>query len=74
MVNESMCIGCGKCTKICPRNVLQLIPKRARVAITCSTQECCSFMRISISLRSISWYTVLCCASGVSDLSACHRP
>ena len=38
-VNESMCIGCGKCTKICPRNVLQLIPKRARVAITCSTQD-----------------------------------
>ena len=38
-VNESMCIGCGKCTKICPRHVLQLIPKRARVAITCSTQD-----------------------------------
>ena len=39
VVNESMCIGCGKCTKICPRSVLQLIPKRARVAITCSSQD-----------------------------------
>ncbi len=38
-VNEQMCIGCGKCTKICPRNILQLIPKRARVAITCSSQD-----------------------------------
>ena len=39
VVNEQMCVGCGKCVKVCPRDVLQLIPKSARVAITCSTKD-----------------------------------
>jgi electron transport complex protein RnfB len=38
-VNELACTGCGKCEKVCPRNVLQLIPKRSRVMISCSTKD-----------------------------------
>ncbi len=38
-VRENLCTGCGKCTQACPRNILELIPRRARVAIRCSTQD-----------------------------------
>ena len=38
-VRENLCTGCGKCTQVCPRNILELIPRRARVAVRCSTQE-----------------------------------
>lgn len=38
-VRENLCTGCGKCTQACPRNILELIPRRARVAIRCSTTD-----------------------------------
>ncbi|MCQ2444914.1 MAG: Fe-S cluster domain-containing protein [Mailhella sp.] len=38
-VNESVCGGCGACTKVCPRSVLQLIPRRSKVAMSCSTKD-----------------------------------
>ena len=38
-VNSKVCTGCGSCVKACPRGVLELIPQRAKVAISCSTQD-----------------------------------
>ena len=38
-VNSDICTGCGSCVKACPRNVLELIPRRAKVAIACSTKD-----------------------------------
>lgn len=38
-VRENICTGCGKCTQTCPRNILELIPRRARVAVRCSTRD-----------------------------------
>ena len=38
-VDPVRCTGCGACVAQCPRNVLQLIPKRSRVTITCATKD-----------------------------------
>ncbi len=38
-VREALCIGCGKCVQACPRGILEIIPKRARVKIMCSTKD-----------------------------------
>ncbi|MBQ8173190.1 MAG: Fe-S cluster domain-containing protein [Mailhella sp.] len=38
-INPNICTGCGQCVKVCPRDVLQLIPRRARVVVKCSTQD-----------------------------------
>ena len=38
-VNASKCTGCGKCAETCPRNVLELVPARARVMVFCSTKD-----------------------------------
>ena len=36
-VDPSRCTGCGVCTRACPRNILEAIPRRARVMVCCST-------------------------------------
>ncbi len=38
-VNWNKCIGCGLCVNACPRNTLELIPMRSRLAIFCSTKN-----------------------------------
>ena len=38
-IDPARCTGCGACVAQCPRNVLQLIPKRSRVTITCATKD-----------------------------------
>lgn len=38
-VRENLCTGCGKCTQACPRGILELIPRRARVAVRCSSRD-----------------------------------
>ncbi len=39
VISTSKCTGCGLCIKACPRNSLDLIPARARVAVTCATKD-----------------------------------
>ena len=38
-VDARKCIGCGRCVQTCPRGVLELVPKRARVAVYCNTRD-----------------------------------
>lgn len=38
-VNPARCTGCGQCTKACPRNILEVIPRRARVMVCCSSKD-----------------------------------
>ncbi len=39
VISAAKCTGCGLCIKACPRNSLDLIPSRARVAVTCATKD-----------------------------------
>ena len=39
MVRENLCTGCGMCVHACPREILELIPRRSRVTIMCSTRD-----------------------------------
>ncbi len=38
-INPNKCTGCAMCIKACPRQSLDLIPARARVAVTCATKD-----------------------------------
>ncbi|MFI3270528.1 MAG: Fe-S cluster domain-containing protein [Pseudomonadota bacterium] len=38
-INWTKCTGCGICVSACPRNTLQLIPLRSRVALFCATKN-----------------------------------
>ncbi len=38
-IDVNKCTGCGICVKACPRDSLELIPARARVAVSCATKD-----------------------------------
>ena len=38
-VNKNKCTGCGICVAVCPRGVLELAPKRNRIAVYCNTRD-----------------------------------
>ena len=38
-IDPALCTGCGVCTRTCPRNILELIPVRARVMVFCSSED-----------------------------------
>ncbi len=35
VINEEMCTACGMCVRECPRSVIKLLPKAARVTVRC---------------------------------------
>lgn len=37
-VDRSRCVGCGKCTAVCPNGLITLIPDKAVYAVQCSSQ------------------------------------
>lgn len=37
-VNKDLCEGCGACVRACPKNLIEVIPKRAKVYVACSTK------------------------------------
>jgi len=39
VVDEEICTGCGACMGVCPRNVIELIERPAKVRINCSNVE-----------------------------------
>ncbi len=38
-IDPDACVACGACVTVCPNGILELIPKRARVQVFCSTQD-----------------------------------
>lgn len=38
-VDRSKCVGCGKCTQVCPNGLITLIPDDAVYMVQCSSQE-----------------------------------
>ncbi|MDR2573973.1 MAG: Fe-S cluster domain-containing protein [Desulfovibrio sp.] len=58
----SKCMSCGQCVKVCPRGITQLIPRRARVMIHCSTRE---------KLKSVSDVCEVGCINCLKCLKAC---
>lgn len=39
VVHSELCTGCGKCTQICPRNLIRLVPADVRVHVYCNSLE-----------------------------------
>lgn len=38
-ISPEKCTSCGTCVRACPNSILELIPRRARVMVFCSTQD-----------------------------------
>lgn len=38
-INPDKCIACGRCVKTCPKHIISLIPRDARVAVSCSSHD-----------------------------------
>ena len=58
----SKCVSCGQCVKACPRGITQLIPRRARMMIHCSTRE---------KMKSVSDVCEVGCINCLKCLKAC---
>jgi len=39
VIDPEKCVACGACVKTCPKRIIKLIPKNARVFIPCSTKD-----------------------------------
>ena len=41
VVDYEKCIGCGACTKVCPRNIISMVPFKSEriLAVTCSNKD-----------------------------------
>ena len=38
-INYTLCISCGACVGACPKRIIEMIPKNARVALSCSSLD-----------------------------------
>lgn len=38
VIDKSLCVACGACVRKCPKNLIELIPKSAKVYVACSTK------------------------------------
>ena len=45
-VNPEKCTGCGICVKVCPRNLLELVPANKTIFVACSNPERGKFVRL----------------------------
>lgn len=39
IIDPEKCVSCGKCIKACPRNLILLTPKKAKVLVNCSSKD-----------------------------------
>ncbi len=39
VVNRARCVACGLCVKVCPRNLIELVPEHCTVGVQCSNRE-----------------------------------
>lgn len=37
-VDRNVCTGCGICTKVCPKKIISLIPKKSKYIVSCSSE------------------------------------
>lgn len=52
-VDPSLCIGCGKCTKVCPTGVIKLIPASATHVVACNNHQAGAKVRKACSVGCI---------------------
>ena len=38
-INEELCTGCGACAKVCPDELIYMVPKSSRVCVACSSHD-----------------------------------
>lgn len=38
-VDREKCVGCGMCRDVCPKQVIDILPKKAKVYVKCSSKE-----------------------------------
>ena len=38
IIDKDLCVSCGACVKKCPKNLIEIIPKKAIVYVACSTK------------------------------------
>ena len=36
-MDENLCIACGKCLKVCPHNLIEIIPAKSKYRVQCSS-------------------------------------
>ena len=39
VVNEENCVACGKCTSICPKSLIELVPYGHKAVVSCSSHD-----------------------------------
>ncbi len=39
VVDLSLCVGCGACAEACPRDVIELVPRHAKVLVPCRSHD-----------------------------------
>lgn len=39
LIKEDACVACGRCIDSCPRKIIQMVPKGAKVAIECNSRD-----------------------------------
>lgn len=63
-LNESACIGCGRCLEVCPHQVFTMAAKQARVTDRDACMECGACRR-NCPANAISVDAGVGCASGI---------
>ena len=82
--NKEICVGCGRCTEVCPHGVFEISEKKARIACKDSCMECgacamnCPAKAIEVKAGTgcaaayiTSWFTGKEPTCGCSDDTAC---
>lgn len=39
VVNPDLCVACGKCVSTCPKKIIDLVPKKKKVKVHCSSKD-----------------------------------
>lgn len=60
VINKTLCTGCGKCAKVCPKNIIEIRPAELRYEVKCSSTA------IGKITRSV-------CTSGCIGCKMCER-
>lgn len=54
VIDEDKCGGCGKCASVCPKKLIELIPKTAKYMVVCSSKDKGSDMKDICSVGCIA--------------------